>query len=632
MQKLSVTALAALSSVTALSVEANNKLEETVITSSRIEMPLRETATSISVITREDIQIRGFSTVAETLRYDPSVSVDSSGGVGQATNVRIRGEKGFRTQAYIDGIDVSDPSAIGGGPNFSNLLSGAIDRVEILRGPEGLAYGADAGGVINMYTATPQSGFTGGLEAEGGRYGTQQYLGHLAGGSDTLDGAISAQYFETDGFNALSTDTELRDDDGYENTTFHGRGGWNITDTLRAELVGRTVEGENDYDNCFPPPDGNRSDNCDTDYDQDAGRIALSHRGEVFANTLSYNRNETDRKFNDDGVLTYRPEGTVESLDYLGNWKHSAPLTLVYGAELKKDSIDIDDYYSGKSDSDRDQQGYFLEYQGGFADSLYVTAGARYTDNDDFGTKTTYRAGATYLMEVGAGELKFKGTYGTGFRAPTLQEIAFNNSGQAINIPADQGLGAEESTGYDVGVAYYATSGWYVDVVYFDQEIDDEIYFDFSYDFSSPDTSDGFYGYLQGNGETSSKGVEFITEVPVGAMVTVTGNYTYTDTKDFDGAQRPKAPEKLANLGLRLTPWEGRLVANLNYRISHDRIDRFGADMKDYEILDLSVSYNLTDELSIFGRVENVLDEDYEEVVDYNTPGAAGYAGVRYTF
>ena len=63
-----------------------------------------------------------------------------------------------------------------------------------------------------------------------------------------------------------------------------------------------------------------------------------------------------------------------------------------------------------------------------------------------------------------------------------------------------------------------------------------------------------------------------------------------------------------------------------------DRVNRFGEDMKDYEILDISATYNLTDALSIQGRVENVLDEDYEEVSGYNTPGAAGYAGIRYSF
>ncbi|MDG2410579.1 MAG: TonB-dependent receptor [Halioglobus sp.] len=629
MKKLTFTALVTAAGGCILSAHASTKLEEMVVTSSRIEMPLREVATSISVVTKEDIQVRGFSTVAETLRYEPSIAVDSSGGVGKATNVRIRGEQGFRTKAYIDGIDVADPSAIGGGPNFSNLLSGAIDRVEILRGPEGLAYGADAGGVINMSTTAPQSGFTGSLEAEGGRYGTQQYLGHVAGGNETVDGVISAEHFKTDGFNAF--DTNRRDDDGYENTTFHGRAGWNITDKLRADIVGRTVDGENEYDNCFAPPNFDPSDNCKTEYSQDAWRVALSYQGETFGNTLSYNSNKTDRKFKDDGILSFRPKGTVEVLGYLGSWSHSAPLTLVYGAELQKDSIDVFSFGNEPSDSNRDQQGYFVEYQGGFADSLYVSAGARYTDNDDFGSKTTYRTGITYLVEAGEGELKFKGTYGTGFRAPTLDELAFNASSQAI-VPVNQALDAEQSTGYDLGVAYYATGGWYIDLVYFDQEIDDEIYFDSSSFDIPPPADGGFYGYLQGNGDTSSDGVEFITEVPVGEMVTLRGNYTYTNTKDFDGAQRAKAPEGLANLGLRVAPWEGRLIANINYRMVRDRVNRFGEDMKDFEILDVSVTYNLTDALSIQGRVENALDENYEEVSGYNTPGAAGYAGIRYRF
>ena len=79
-------------------------------------------------------------------------------------------------------------------------------------------------------------------------------------------------------------------------------------------------------------------------------------------------------------------------------------------------------------DTDRDQEGYYLEYQGGFGNQLFVTAGARYDDNDDFGTHTSYRASGAYLIAVADGELKLKATYGTGFRAPSLYEIAYQRS------------------------------------------------------------------------------------------------------------------------------------------------------------------------------------------------------------
>ncbi len=618
MYKLSTATLLALTGVAAVSVQASNKLEETVIASSRMVMPLREVATSISVVTKEDIELRGFSSVANTLQYEPAISVASNGGAGSTTEVRIRGERGFRTKVYLDGIDLTDTSSPQAGPNFGNMLTGGIDRIEVLRGPEGLMYGADAGGVINMYSAAPQTGLSGGVEAEGGRYGTWQYGGHITGGNEIVDGTLLAEGYETDGFSSLSTDTVVQDDDGYKNTTVHGRTGWNILDTLRLEVVGRNVEGKNDYDYCsLPAPSYARSDNCKNEYSLDAGRVALVHQGETLANTVSYNANKTDRKFYTEGVNDYSYKGELQKLDYLGSWKQSEMLNLIYGAELLRESAESDG-----TDDERDQTGYFLEAQGSFIDSIFLTAGARYTDNDDFGSETTYRLGAVYLQALGEGELKFKGTYGTGFRAPSLSEIAYNAGPNAYAPAQGTELGAEESTGWDAGVGYFATSGWYVDAVYFDQKVDNEIYFDL----------DTFSGYLQEDGESSSTGVEITSEVPVGDMVTLTGNYTYTDTQNFDGDQRLRTPKNMGNVGVHISPWDGRLQFNINYRIASDTADESRGSLDDYEILDLSVTYQVLASLQIYARVENATDEDYAVIPEYNTPGAAGYAGFRYRF
>ena len=616
MYKLSTATLFTLTSVAAFGAYAENKLEEMVVTSSRLEMPLREVAASISIVTEEDIELRGFSTVANTLRYEPAVSVATNGGIGSATEVRIRGERGFRTKVYLDGIDLTDTSSPQAGPNFGNLLVGGINRIEILRGPEGLVYGADAGGVINMSTTAPEAGLSGGVEAEGGKFGTWQYGGHITGGNETVDGTFMAERFETEGFNSLSTDTVLEDDDGYDNTTLHGRAGWNILETLRLELVGRNVEGKNDYDYCSLP-NFDRSDSCKDEYSMDAGRIALTYQDEAFTNTVSYSANNTDRKFYTEGVNDYNYKGELERIDYLGSWKNSDTLSLVYGAELLKESVETD-----TSEDNRDQAGYFLEAQGSFMENMFATAGARYTDNDDFGSKTTYRVGAVYLQQAGDGELKFKTTYGTGFRAPSLSEIAYNASPNASAPAKGSELGAEESTGWDAGVGYFSTAGWYVEGVYFDQKVDDEIYYDLV-DYS---------GYLQGDGESSSTGVEFTAEVPLGDMVTFNGNYTYTDTKDFDGEQRLRTPKNMANVGLLITPWNDRLQININYRIAKDIAEEAKGSVDEYEVLDLSVTLQVIEGLQVYARVENATDEQYQEIPEYNTAGAAGYAGLRYSF
>ena len=156
----------------------------------------------------------------------------------------------------------------------------------------------------------------------------------------------------------------------------------------------------------------------------------------------------------------------------------------------------------------------------------------------------------------------------------------------------------------------------------FDQKVEDEIFFDLV-DFS---------GYLQGNGESTSEGVELVTEIPLRYNLSFSGNYTYNDTEDADGLQRLRVPEHMANLGIGFRPWNGRLSMNLNLRISRDVPDEFNGELDDYEVVDLNASYRILENLEVYGRVENLTDEDYVEVPTYRTSGAAGYAGVRYSF
>ena len=622
MNKFSIFTALAVASTNALQATADvattspNKLEEIIVTSSRVPMPLRQVATSVSVLTQQEITERGFNSLADVLRNKPSISVTNSGGAGQQTTLRIRGEEGFRTLVLLDGIDLSNTSTPQVSTQFEHLLSAGIQRVEVLRGPQGLMYGADAGGVVNISTIAPRDGIGGQASAEGGRYGSQQFAGNLAGGNGSVDFNLSAADYETDGFNARTTDTVLRDDDGYDNTTFHGRVGWNVSEDLRLSVVGRNVEGNNDYDGCFTGDTSAPTDACKDEYEQTAWRVAADYQLGRFSHQVFYNDSDTDRDTYGGGVFAFNLGGSVEQTGYLGSFNGGDALRLVYGIELETESVDSDFL-----DEDRDQESFYLEYQGGFGDQIFVTAGTRYDDNDDFGSHWSYRASGAYLIAVGDGELKLKATYGTGFRAPSLNEIATNASPFTLPPALGKELSEEESDGYDLGVSWTSAAGLYLEAVYFDQTISDEIIYDFN-----------SFGYLQANGDTQSSGVELIGEWPVLDSLLLTGNYTYNDTENFDGDQRARRPEHLGNLGIRWSGLRDRLVLGLNVRLSRDSVDVDGTELDDYELLDLNASFMVGRGFEIYGRIENVLDEDYEEIPTYNTSGAAGYAGLRYAF
>jgi len=592
-----------------------NKLEELVVVSSRVPTPLRQIGTSVSVITGVEIERLGYNSLYNVLRTQPGVAVSNQGGPGSITSLRIRGEENYRTRFYLDGIDISDTSSPQTTARVEHIMSSGVQRVEILRGPQGLMYGADAGGVVNITTLAPTEGINGSVSAEGGRYGTQQYAANLNGGNSSIDFSLSAADFDSDLYNARTTDTDIRDDDGYKNTTFHGRLGWNVTEELRLSLVGRDAEGDSRYDGCFTADTFEPSNACRDEFEQTSWRTAANYETGRFSHEIFYSDNDSSRENFTAGTFTFGLGGDTERYGYLGSFDGGSALRLVYGIDLLEESID------DQAVGDRDQQGYYGEYQGGFGERFFVTAGLRYDDSDDFGSYTSYRLSGAYLVPFDASELKFRAAYGTGFRAPSLFELATNES--PFTGPPAQGfeLTEEESEGYDLAVSWYGDGGVYLEAVYFDQDISDEIFYD-------PVS----FGYLQETGDTESQGVELSAVWDILDGLSLNGNYTYTDSQNMDGDQRARRPEQMANFGISWSALSNRLDLGLNMRLSRDAVDVDGTDMDDYEVVDLNARFALLYGLEIFGRVENLLDEDYEEIPTYNTGGAAGHLGLKYKF
>ena len=124
-----VIGLGMLVAASALPAAADNPLEEIVVTSSRIPMPLREVGTSMSVLDDDALTRLGFNTLYDALRTQPAVSVSNTGGAGKAATLRIRGEEGYRTLVLLDGIDISDTSSPQVSPRMEQLMSAGIQRV-----------------------------------------------------------------------------------------------------------------------------------------------------------------------------------------------------------------------------------------------------------------------------------------------------------------------------------------------------------------------------------------------------------------------------------------------------------------------------------------------------------------------
>lgn len=591
-------------------------LEELVVTSSRIETPLRQIGTSVSVLSAQDIAADGSAVLMDVLRTLPSVSVTNTGGAGQVSNLRIRGEEGYRTLTLIDGIRLSDPSVTQVQMQPEHLLSSGIERVEILRGPQGLHYGADAGGVVNLTTRQAGQVLETRLDASSGSFGTQQWAGNVSGGNARADFFLSGAHFTTDGFNARTADTVLADDDGYDNTTLHARGGLNVGENLRLELVHRDTAGDTAYDGCYDTLSFATVHDCDARFDQQASRLAAILNTSRGQQSLAWSSTRTEREYFSSGLSSFASEGKLQRMEYLGQWLQSDRLQLVYGVDYEEEDNNGDT---------RNQWGYYAEALSAYSDTLYLSAGIRRDDNDDFGTHNSVRISAARLFALSGGTLKLRSSYGTGFRAPSPYEASYNRGPFAAPPASTTALQEEKSRGAEIAVEYYTQPGLQLEAVYFDQRIDDAIYFDLS----------AYSGYLQDSGESRSRGLELSATRPLGTQWQAQLNYTHNKAERPDGSPRQLRPRHLGNVRIGWHSADERLRVNAFYRLSRDTVDLSGGQtvtVDDSQVTDLTLSFTLTSYAELYGRIDNLFDADYEEVYGYHTAGRAATLGFRLHF
>lgn len=243
---------------------------------------------------------------------------------------------------------------------------------------------------------------------------------------------------------------------------------------------------------------------------------------------------------------------------------------------------------------------------------LDISAALRVDDHSEFGTEPTGRVALAWRPQEGT---IVRASLSTGFRAPSLNELfgPFNFG----NPNPD--LDPEKSRSFEVGVEQSFLGGIMAEATLFYTEIDNLIQYPVD-------------GYEQVDGKSRTQGVELAVNAPLSDRIQVFGNYTYTDTKDANGDPFLRVAENEILLGLSAFVTD-RITADVALNFVGDRLDGFpAAGVKDYTVIDASVSYALNDQSAVYLRIENLTDEEYQTAAGFGTSDRAFYVGLRASF
>ncbi len=591
----------------------------TTTTPDRSTTPVSEVGSSVTVITREQIERSGFTNAADVLRGVPGVDVVQQalpgldvvqqGGPGRITTVFIRGANSQQTKVLLDGIPVNDPSNASRLFDFANLTTDNIERIEVLRGPQSTLYGSDAiGGVINIITARGSGPLKIRANTMGGSFGTTNQVANISGGTDLYNYSFGMSFFNNDGFSSAAKQLGNRERDGFNNKTYSGRFGITPAEEFEVDYIFRYIDADADVDDfdfiTGLPFDNFGRRNLTESFFQRVQLRSVLFEGMIEAkagfNLTNYNRFDTDPGM----FVPEQFKGQTRMFDAQVNLQVSDNNTFTVGTDyLNEDALS-----SFNPMVSQNLAGFYALEKFSVGDRWFSTLGYRFDEQSAAGSAETYRF--TNAIDVWETGTTFRGSIGTGFRAPALAENLF-----AFGNPA---LRPETSKGWDVGVEQSILDGDVtVMATYFRNDFRNLIIFDL----------DTFL--LENVGNALSSGLEFSSIVHLTDSTSLVGTYTLTDTLDRDtGLELLRRPRNKGSVGIVQYFGEDRAALSMNVLMVGQRRDT-RRELTGYTVAYMNGYYNLNDYWQLFGRVDNVFDEYYEEVAGFGVANLSAYAGLR---
>ena len=626
--------------------EAAARLDDLVVTATRTQSRLDKVGgSSVTVITAEDIRAGGHLTVREALKAVPGLDIVASGGLGAQSSVFLRGADSKNTLVMIDGIMINDPSSTNRVADLGHLTLDNVERIEVVRGPQSVLYGSNAtAGVINIITRQGSGAPHVHAGAEGGSFNTRRLYGGANGRRGPFRFAFSAARLDSDGFSVADADNDripqsgnTDEDDGYRNRTLSGRFGLDVTPDFALDLSVRHLDAEvqfDDYNFAGYAQDNNAGPGQPTGAkdrsDQTYLRIeARNHFFERFFETRVYTQQaiQDHASYDNDGVVSSDFSGDARETGAQGNLNFANDI-VSFGATYFHEAYES----AGTGEKAARTRSHWAQNQFFWNDALELIAGFRTDDHATFGRQTTYRFSSAYTFKDSGTTVK--ATYGTGYRAPSLYELYADQNPSWWFLGGNAALKPETSKAWDAGVEQALFGGTLsVGATYFESRYEDRIAY-----ITDPLTFQSTY--QNAAGITRTQGVESFMAWAPQEHFSCRLDYSYIHALDHNEERQVRRPMKKVGFNARYRPIDP-LSLNLDVQWADARdastfaFDRYGDRVREldpYTVVNVSARYQVCRSLEVYGRVENLFDEYYEEAWSYATAGLSAYAGIRVSY
>lgn len=610
------------------------KLSEIVVTATRTNTPSVEIASSITVIDSAEIAQSNKINILGLLKDQYGLSISQSGGPGQLAQLYMRGADPGDVLVLIDGVKLNPPEFSGNSYDFSNLPIDNIERIEILRGPQSTLYGSDAmAGVINIITKKGDGKPSYFFNIEDGSLNSFKGLAGTNGSYEQADYSVTFSKTKSNGVSAADVIYGNTEPDGYDDYNISSRFGWTINPDIKLNAYAEFNSGKTDLDQHGGPYG---DDPTYVDYhEQGAYKAEANITGlqGLWQQDISFSFMRDLTRYNYDSTLNNPAssrsfyQGNIYQLEWQNNIKILQAHFLTFGFSAdKENSSSADSYLSSEygnslsafPEKDMNTFSGYLQDQIKILSNVFTTAGIRYDNYGNLGSALTYRITQTYLIEETG--TKLKAVFGTGFKAPSLFNLYDPNYG-------NPDLKSEKSNGWEAGFEQYLFNyDVLFGVTYFSNNFWDLIGYNSNYVSINIDKAqtDGIESYLT---------AEFSRAIRVNASYTLTNTIDKTPTdENFSLIRRPKNSAALTfNYNFSNEANANFDIVYVGKRDDEDfsvypyRIVQLGA----YTLLSISASYSILKNVQLYGRIENALNEKYEDVWGFGTAGRTGYIGLK---